>query len=123
LISDTELELQFEEATSLRDAGDLRGARTILQRLAAERPDAFPVFLVLGGIEMDLNDYPAAEKAFAAAIALKPRSEVASTAMFFTLGHLGREDEAFAEMHRFLALRPNSKQYKAILDELAESAH
>jgi tetratricopeptide (TPR) repeat protein len=123
LISETELELQFEEATSLRKAGDFRGAKRILERLARERPDAFPVFLILGDVETDLENYEAAEKAFATAIALKPRSELASTAMFFALGRLGRDDDAFAEMHRFLALRPNSKQYKAILDELEESAH
>ena len=41
--------------------------------------------------------------------------------MFFTLAHLGRDDEALAEIYRFLALRP-SKEYQAILDEIAESA-
>ena len=93
MITQTELELQFQEATSFRDAGDFRAAKAILRHLARERPDA----------------------------ALKPRSEIASTAMFFTLANMGRDDEALAEMYRFLALRP-SKEYAAILDEIAESA-
>lgn len=118
-----DLESEFRAATALRNAGDLRGAKELLERLAREHPDAFPVFLVLGGIEMNLKDYEAAERAFSAAVALKPRSELASTGLFFTLAHQRRDDDAYAEMRRFLTLRPDSHEYKAILDELEESAH
>jgi hypothetical protein len=77
----------------------------------------------LGGIEKDLEDYAAAERAFARAIELQPHSELASRGMFFTLARQKRDDDAFAEMRRFLTLHPDSEEYKLILKELEENGY
>ena len=122
-MTQAELESQFEDATALRDVGDLSGAKQVLERLAREHPEAFPVWLVLGGIEMKLKDYEAAEKAFATATALKPRSESASVGLFLALARLRRDPDAFAEMRRFLALRPESHEYELIRAEMDEKGY
>jgi predicted Zn-dependent protease len=115
-----ELEAEFERATSLRDSGDLRQARAILEKLAEQYPSAFAVWLVLSGIQMSQEDYEAAEQSSSAAIALRPSSELASLTMFHTLKHRGRMNDAFAEMRRFLALRPESHEYALLRSELEE---
>jgi predicted Zn-dependent protease len=116
------LEDDFERATALRDAGDLVGARTILQQLGDRHPSAFGVWLVLGGVQMAQSDYEAAEKSLAIAITLRPRSELASLAMFHTLKHLHRVNDAFAEMRRFLAIRPESREYELLRLEMDETS-
>ena len=81
------------------------------------------MWLVLGGVEMNLKAYEAAEKALATATALEPTSELASITMFIVLAHLGRTADAFAEMRRFLALRPESRQYELLREELEENGY
>lgn len=115
-----DLEEEFRTATTLRDAGDLNGAQALLERLAAENPTVFGVWLALGGVQMSRSDYEAAERSFAIAIDLRPRSELASLSMFHTLKHLRRMNDAFAEMRRLLALRPESREYELLREELEE---
>ena len=115
-----DLEGEFEKATNLRDAGDLVGARKILKNLSERFPAVFGVWLVLGGVQFSLANYAEAEKSFSVAIALRPYSELASLAMFHTLKHLGRVNDAFAEMRRFLALRPESREYELLRSELED---
>lgn len=114
------LELEFQRATSLRDNGDLGGARELLEHLAEEYPDAFGVWLVLGDVQTSQSDYEAAERSFTVAISLRPESELASLAMFHTLNHLRRADDAFDEMRRFLTIRPQSPEYRVLLREMDE---
>lgn len=114
------LKAAFLQATMLRDNGDLSSARAILEDLSAEHPEEFGVWLVLGGLQMSQSDYDAAEKSLSVAVALRPRSELASLTMFHTLKHLGRINAAFAEMRRFLALRPESREYELLRQELDE---
>ena len=45
-----ELEARFREATALRDSGNLRAAKPILEQLSAEHPGVLPIWLVLGAI-------------------------------------------------------------------------
>lgn len=116
-----DLEKDFQRATSLRDDGDLVAARAVLKQLSDEYPSSFVVWLVLGGVQMSQPDYAAAEESLSVAIALQPRSEVASLAMFHTLKHLKRMNDAFAEMRRFLALRPESREYEMLREELGEN--
>lgn len=117
-MTDDELDNAFRSATSLRDAGDLAGARRTLEGLAEQHPEVFGIWLVLGGVQLSQADYVAAERSFAAAVSLRPRSELASLGTFHTLKYLGRVDDAFAEMRRFLALRPKSKEYALLLAEM-----
>ena len=113
-----ELDAEFQKATALRDMGDLIQAGAILERLSIEHPSVFGVWLVLGGVQMSQSNYEAAECSFSMALALRPRSELASLCMFHTLRHLGRVNDAFAEMRRFLILRPESREYALLRQEL-----
>jgi predicted Zn-dependent protease len=114
---------RFRTATSLRDRGDFTQARAILELLAKERATEFLVWLVLGGVQMSQEDYEGAEHVFSVAVALKPRSELASLSMFHTLKHLGRMNDAFSEMRRFLTLRPESHEYDMLRQEMSEGDH
>jgi tetratricopeptide (TPR) repeat protein len=111
---------EFATATALRDAGDLVGARAILERLALMHSTLFGVWLTLGGVQMSQCDYSAAEKSFGIATALNPTSELASLSLFHTLKHLGQVREAFDEMRRFLTLRPESHEYHLLREEIDE---
>ncbi|HEY0139432.1 MAG TPA: hypothetical protein VGF48_00975 [Thermoanaerobaculia bacterium] len=117
---DAILEAEFQRAIDRRDLHDFAGARAILEELAEEHPGIFGIWLVLGGVQMELLDYEAAEESFSMASALDPRSELASLALFHTLKHLGRTNDAYAEMRRFLALRPESHEYDLLRQEIEE---
>lgn len=117
-MTDEEIENEFRHATELRDAGDLAHARESLERLAVQHPLIFGVWLTLGGIQMTQSDYEAAERSFSIAVSLRPKSELASLSLFHTLKHLDRLNDAFAEMRRFLALRPESHEYELLRREL-----
>jgi Tfp pilus assembly protein PilF len=69
---------------------------------------------------MSQFDYQSAEKSLSIAITIRPASELASLSLFHTLKHLDRINDAFAEMRRFLALRPESHEYQLLLEELDE---
>lgn len=117
-MSDDALDSEFMRATSLRDAGDLYAARELLEDLSRRHPTVFGVWLVLGGVQMSQSDYEAAERSFSVAISLRPRSELASVSMFHTLKHLSRLNDAFAEMRRFSAIRPESREYAMLRAEM-----
>jgi len=117
-MTDQPIDAEFRQATSLRDAGDLDAARALLEDLSRRHPATFGTWLVLGGVQMSQADYVAAEKSFTIAVSLRPRSELASLSMFHTLTHLGRASDAFAEMRRFLTLRPESHEYQLLRSEL-----
>src|SRR5882762_9312490 len=116
------LDEEFQRAASLRDAGDQAGARLILERLSLQYASQFGVWLVLGGVQMSLSDYESAERTLSIAIVLRPNSELASLSLFHTLKHLERLNEAFAEMRRFLTLRPESHEYARLRSELDGAA-
>jgi predicted Zn-dependent protease len=120
-MDDDEVEEKFRIAMSLRDGGDLSGSRAALERLATLHPLVFGIWLTLGGVQMSQSDYQAAEKSFSIALALRPASELASLSLFHTLKHLDRINDAFAEMRRFLALRPESHEYQILRRELGEN--
>jgi tetratricopeptide (TPR) repeat protein len=119
-MSDKIRDQEFATATALRDAGDLVGARAILERLSVLHSTLFGVWLTLGGVQMAQCDYSSAEKSFVTATALNPRSELASLSLFHSLKHLGRVREAFDEMRRFLTLRPESHEYHLLREEIDE---
>jgi predicted Zn-dependent protease len=117
---DKEVETEFRIATSLRDDGDLSGARAALEHLSALNPSVFGIWLTLGGIQLSQFDYEATERSLSIAVVLRPASELASLSLFHTLKHLDRTNDAFAEMRRFLAIRPESREYELLRQELDE---
>ena len=120
-MAEESLEDEFRHATSLRDAGRLVDARSVLERLSQRYPREFGVWLVLGGVQFELDDFTAAEQSLCIATDLRPASELASLTLFHTLVRLGRVPEAFGEMRRFLALRPESREYELLREELEKA--
>jgi hypothetical protein len=53
-------------------------------------------------------------------VALSPKSELASLGLFQSLNDIGRKDEAFTEMRRFLSLS-KSDEYNRFLHDVNNS--
>jgi predicted Zn-dependent protease len=116
-----DIEEEFDGALALRDTGKVDEALRILQDLALRRPDAYPVFGAMAGIQYEKDDLEGASRNFRRTVVLSPRSELASRGLFHSLYKLGKLAEAFEEVARYRALK-SSAEYDLILKELlAES--
>jgi tetratricopeptide (TPR) repeat protein len=111
------LEPEFNHSLRLRDAGDLEGARTILERLANEFPSYPPILGTLASIHFLLDDYERALPLYRETVSLSPTSELALLGLFHSLWSTGRAEEAFNEMKRYLSISPSDK-YAELLREL-----
>ncbi len=110
----------FSEAIQLRDAGDLRGALTLLRELSQTVHDSAALFAVLGGIYWELKELDEAIECFLKATELAPRSETASLGLFHSLWQQGREAQALDECKRFMELS-DSEDYRSIIAEITAS--
>jgi len=112
------LEQLFAEAIALRDLGNLRDTLAKLAEILSEQTkfDA-PVLGLMGNIYWDLNDFTKALECYRKAVVIKPKSELASLGLFHTLWNLGKRDEAFDEMRRFLSIS-SSEEYSRLLSEM-----
>jgi predicted Zn-dependent protease len=115
--SDGPFRSRFEEAIRLRDDGLLEEADSILLDLERQEPSNPAVSLVRAGILFGMNDFDGARVLFSRIVGSKPTSELASRGLFHSLWKLGRHDEAFAEMKRFLQIA-ESKEYRRLLSEI-----
>jgi tetratricopeptide (TPR) repeat protein len=100
----------------------LEEAITHLERLVEEEPGLLPAWLVLGGLYSDVRRFSDAAAAFRRFLSTSPKSELASLGLFHALWDLGREEEAVAEMHRFLEVA-DSKMYRLLLCDLGRDAN
>ncbi len=116
-------ENEFQEALRLRDSGKLSESVEILSRLAKDPEATATVFLILGQVWGDLSHPLVAVEAFRIATQMKPRAELASLGLFHALWKVGRTDEAFCEMRRFLILADSPEYKQLIADMNAESAN
>lgn len=89
----------------------------MLRKLSDELPQSATVAIVLGDTYWDLGELDHALPWFLKAGDLKPSNELASLALFHCLWEMGRTDDAFDEMRRFLKDN-DSDEYKQILEGL-----
>ncbi len=108
-------EREYASAYQLRQNGDLYGAASVLRKLSDELPQSATVAIVLGDTYWDLGELDHALPWFLKAVDLKPSMEIASLALFHCLWKMGRTDDAFDEMRRFLKDN-DSDEYTQILD-------
>lgn len=114
----------FDDAMKLRNAGDLVGARRLLESLV-ERLDAEDKELLshthsqLGHICERLGDHRMREAHFRAAVATMPDYDLPSLGLFWALYHQGRWTEAFQEMLRLMRVS-YSKDYAEVAAEMSE---
>lgn len=115
----------LQRAATLRDSGDLEGARTLLVSVVEEFRDRAGFWLVLGDIQKELGDMRAAVASFRNAVELAPEHEVASHSLLCVLWRLGRagdddaEGDALAEIRRYRSAT-GSDSYDSIIAELHE---
>lgn len=115
------IEPEFRRALRLRDGGDLLGAAAIFERLDAAYPNKAAILGMWGSIYFHLKDWEHALPLYQRTVMLSPESELASLGLFHSLWHLGKRDEAFAEMRRFLSIT-ESAEYSQLLGEMHEGA-
>ena len=108
----------MNRAMQLRRQGRRREAVRILEGLASRHSRSAAVMGSLGSVYFELGLLAKAGKAFAQAIELNPKSEMASLGLFHSLWQQGARSEAFAEMSRFLSAA-KSEEYTKLLRDLA----
>jgi tetratricopeptide (TPR) repeat protein len=121
IVDDEIFELEFKRAAALRDTGRFDEASEIMERLVAERPGNKAALLGLLSVYYLAENFVEALRVSREAVGVAPRSELASVTPYFSLLHNGFTDEAEKEMARFLALRPESPEYRRVKEELSET--
>ena len=115
------IEPEFNRALRLRDEGNLLGAAAIFEQLDAEHPNHAAILGMWSGIYHHLEDWERALPLYQRTVLLSPKSELASLGLFHSLWSVGKKDEAFAEMKRFLS-HSESEEYRLLLEEIDEAA-
>ena len=110
----------FNYACSLYAAGKKDEAVTEFETLHEAYPDEMRILLMLGGSYYEVERFSDAAACVEAVVQHRPTYELASSLLFHSLWHLGREREAKAVLHRFLAVAESS-DFKGILDELEQT--
>ena len=116
--SNSTSERDFEEAIKANRLGDPLRAIRLLKSIASRSPKSAAVIGYLGGVFYNQERYAEAAEAFSTAVAISPKSELASLGLFHSLWQLGRRHESFAEMRRLLT-KVDSDEYKTLLRDLA----
>ena len=89
----------FVRARVMDVRGDSPTARETLDRTARDLPSNVPAQVFSGVAALDAGDAPAAEAAFARALALQPQNDLARAYRALSLLHLGDEKEGVAILH------------------------
>jgi predicted Zn-dependent protease len=113
----TENEIRFKEAIQLKELGSLGASREILLDLYYANPTAFGVVVVLGEVCWEMGLMNEAVAYFEKGIEFRPESEAASLGLFHCLLEIGKNDEAFNEMRRFLTIA-DSDEYRRLLNDI-----
>ena len=115
-------EERFEQAMQLRQESKHQAARDKFIELLREQPCSKIVLGMLSVCYFELEEHELAVVYATQSVAVSPKSERASLVLFHSLWKTNREDEAFEEMRRFLALTP-SDAYDELLKDINESSY
>lgn len=115
-----EHEEAFRRALELNNGELYEESLPLLESLARLYPANGKVQETLAAVYYLLKRYPDAEQMFQRVVKTRPRSERASIALFHTLMHLERDDEAFDEARRFVLAGGKSEEYKRLFKEMVE---
>jgi hypothetical protein len=107
----------FDYACSLFAADKKHAAVAEFESLHESYPDEMRVLLMLGGSYYEVERFTDAAACLEAVVQHRPTYELASSLLFHSLWHLGREREAKTVLHRYLTIAESS-DFKGILDEL-----
>jgi predicted Zn-dependent protease len=96
---------------------DVPGTLKILRDLVAEIPGSAMLNATFANTLKAVNDIEPAIEHFQAAVKLAPTSELYSPGLFHIFWSQGRQDDAFNEMKRFMAVS-DSEDYREIVTEI-----
>jgi predicted Zn-dependent protease len=96
---------------------DVPGTLKILRDLVAENPESAMLNATFANTLKAVNDIEPAIEHFQAAVKLAPTSELYSLGLFHIFWSQGRQDDAFNEMKRFMAVS-DSEDYREIVTEI-----
>jgi predicted Zn-dependent protease len=96
---------------------DVPGTLKILRDLVAEIPESAMLNATFANTLKALNDIEPAIEHFQTAVKLAPTSELYSLGLFHIFWSQGRQDDAFNEMKRFMAIS-DSADYREIVAEI-----
>jgi predicted Zn-dependent protease len=96
---------------------DVPGTLTILRDLVAEIPKSAMLNATFANTLKAVNDIEPAIEHFQTAVKLAPTSELYSLGLFHIFWSLGRRDDAFKEMKRFMVVS-DSEDYREIVAEI-----
>ena len=113
-----QIEPDFNRASSLWAGGQASEALAILRGLNSRFPDEPTILLMLGNICFSTKDYASALPYWEQLVKLKPKYELGSRGLFFTLMRHERFEDALDEAHRFIKLCGLTEEYKRIMEEL-----
>lgn len=111
---------RFEEAVRERDEGRFHEANQMLLKLEEENPRDLAIALVRAGVLLKMDKFQEASELFGKITRSRPDADLASRGLFHSLWKLGRYDEAFEEMKRFLSIA-DSEGYLELLGDLKAS--
>lgn len=112
----------FGQVIKLRNEGKPAEAIEVALRLIELHPDEpriATVFIVLGGLYADEEEYDESYFYYRKATVLKPQNELASLGVYLRLIDLDEHEEALHELQRYLNRYP-ANLYKTTLEELLE---
>jgi predicted Zn-dependent protease len=96
---------------------DVPGTLKILRDLVAEIPGSAMLNATFANTLKAVNDIEPAIEHFQTAVKLAPTSELYSLGLFHIFWSQGRQDDAFNEMKRFMAVS-DSEDYREIVTEI-----
>ena len=115
--TDSVCQRRFDEALRLRDQGSLVEAEETLSQLMEQYPENLGIILVRAGVLFDLERFHDAYTLFKTILDSRPDHELASRGLFHSLWKLGKHDDAFSEMKRFLSIA-DSDAYADLLNDI-----
>jgi predicted Zn-dependent protease len=108
---------QWALAQERSQLGDLLGTIEILKKLVEEIPESAVLNATFANTLKAVNDIEPAIEHFQMAVKLAPTSELYSLGLFHIFWSEGRQEDAFNEMKRFMAIS-DSEEYREIVTEI-----
>jgi len=120
-MAETDFDKRIDEALKLRETGNLKDSIAILLRIFHLIPDEdVKPLVVTGSLLREANLLEYTLMCFEKAVKADPVSPRASLGLFHTRWKIGRYDDGFDELDRFLSLS-ESGEHSRLLKEMRKS--
>lgn len=110
----SDIETRLEQAQQQLQAGQDEAARIVLLEILKQQPNNTTALLMLGGAYFYAKRYADAERVYERLITAEPGSGMLSIALFNCLWQQGRQDEAAAEIGRFIQVADKERERETI---------